>query len=289
MPSPRNVPSTTTPTGLAAIPAALDARREALMAMPGDRIQRSAKLDVGFAAETVMGRIPQIAPHRAALVALFGAMAGTLVDGLLTDARAAKQADVELLMGPPNGDYSEMEADVRAEHTLLITDAQSLANRRLLDAPRIEPARSVASYRALIQSTLALVALFNEKWPLIKDHTPITQTDLVRAANKADAMLLAIGEREQGSTRAPAAELRVRALSALLNNYDQVRRMLSYLRWEEDDADAIAPSLYARRGARRQREEDGVEPTTTPTTPTSNTEPPVASPVTGVPASPFVT
>jgi hypothetical protein len=34
-------------------------------------------------------------------------------------------------------------------------------------------------------------------------------------------------------------------VSHLVSVYDQVRRMITFVRWSEGDADAIAPSLYA--------------------------------------------
>jgi hypothetical protein len=44
---------------------------------------------------------------------------------------------------------------------------------------------------------------------------------------------------------APTADLRARALARLARSYDQLRRMTSYLRWEQGDADRFAPSLAA--------------------------------------------
>ena len=60
--------------------------------------------------------------------------------------------------------------------------------------------------------------------------------------------------------------------------------MVSYLRWDEGDADVIAPSLYGRRPGRRS-DESTVDQPALPTVvaPAS----PVVSP-TGVPLSPFV-
>lgn len=42
---------------------------------------------------------------------------------------------------------------------------------------------------------------------------------------------------------APTADLRARALARLVRSYDQLRRMVSYLRWEQGDADLLAPPL----------------------------------------------
>ena len=51
----------------------------------------------------------------------------------------------------------------------------------------------------------------------------------------------------------------MRALSDLIYGYDQLRRMMSYLRWSEGDADSIVPSLYAGRGRRTASDVDDTD------------------------------
>jgi hypothetical protein len=265
-----------------ALKTALDERRSSLLAIADQDVDRQPKVDASVAAEIVIGSAPQIAHHREAIVAQFGADAGTMIDELPTIARATKQADVELTAAAVHGDLGPMEADLRAEHTLLITDAQSLANRKLLDPQRLDAARGTLSYRQLIHATLVLVALLREQWSTIEEHTPIKKADLDRTEEKATRMLTTLGEREQGATRVPAAEMRLRALTDLVRRYDEVRRMVSYLRWREGDADDIAPSLYARRAGRR----DTTDQAPVPPTPEAPAAPVVLA--NGAPASPFV-
>ena len=71
--------------------------------------------------------------------------------------------------------------------------------------------------------------------------------DLDKIEARAQAMLELLDEREQGSTRLPAEEMRTRALSRLVRTYGEVRRMLTYVRWWEGDADEIAPSIWTGR------------------------------------------
>jgi hypothetical protein len=56
---------------------------------------------------------------------------------------------------------------------------------------------------------------------------------------------------------------RARALSRLVRVYEEVRRMVTFLRWHQDDVDAITPSLWAGRH-RRGRARD-LEPGPSPT------------------------
>jgi hypothetical protein len=278
------MPSTPSSPHSDILKAALDERRPILLAMREDEIERQPKVDASVAAEAVIGQAPQIAAQRDAMIAQFGAAAGALVDELLVVARATKQADVELSLASASKDLSPMEEALAAEHTLLFTDAQALANRKLLDPARLEATRSTLGYRTLIHNTLVLVGLMREQWATIADHTPTTEADLERTATKANAMLTALGERDQGSTRVPALEVRIRALSALVRHYDKIRRMVSFLRWEEGDADEIAPSLYVRKASRRQQDD------ATDATPTDHPAITPATPSNGAPpSSPFVT
>lgn len=269
-----------------ALKTALDERRPSLLAMNEQDVDRQPKVDASVAAEIVIGSAPRIAHHRPAIVAQFGDEAGTLVDELPVVALATKQADVELTAAAVNADLGPLEADMRAEHQLLLTDAQALANRKLIEPQRLDAARGTMSYRQLIHSTLVLVALFREHWAAIESHTPMTTADLDRCEQKATRMLTTLGEREQGASRVPAVELHFRALTDLVRRYDEVRRMVSYLRWREGDADEIAPSLYARRAGRKAQDES------TPSTDVSPAAPAAPAPAVlpnGAPASPFTT
>ncbi|WP_437293039.1 hypothetical protein [Sorangium sp. So ce426] len=44
-----------------------------------------------------------------------------------------------------------------------------------------------------------------------------------------------------------------------MHAYDQTRRAIAYLRWNEGDADTIAPSLYKGRGGRAASSSDTAE------------------------------
>ena len=70
-------------------------------------------------------------------------------------------------------------------------------------------------------------------------------------------LLAALGERGQPLDIAQAegaAERRLRAFALFMRAYDACRRAIAYLRWDEDDADTIAPSLFKGRGGRRPSE-----------------------------------
>lgn len=249
-----------------AFKAILEARRPALMALPEERIYRRSRLDPNTVATIAMAGAQKVAAYRTQLVALCGPLAGEFVDSLRPSAMAARQASIELASVEEARDLSPLHREVMAAYNLLMTDAESLVNRGHLPKDRLERARDVQGYQAALDSLMVLIAVLREHWDRIVGLGPITKADIDNAEDLALRMIDAIAARDHGALRAPAAELRVRALSQVMYEYDQLRRMLTYLRWDEDDADIILPSLYAGRGRRprtdvKEREEpEVVEP-----------------------------
>lgn len=251
------------PTNPVALKEALDRMRPQLEEMPPSDVLE-AKLDATRGAGVVIGSLPRIEKHRAAMVAQFGEQATAQLDELPIIANATKQADIELAAADSATNLSERFAQVAEDHQLLLTDADALANRKLLERSRVDSGRPSQGYRTTATSTLVLISLFRERWEHIKERTPQTLEELDAAEARAQALLRLLDEREQGSTRLPAAEMRARALSRLIHTYGEVRRMLTYVRWWEEDADELAPSLWSNRRKGRPPAVDPVEVATPP-------------------------
>ncbi len=264
-----------------ALKEALDRMRATLEAMPlAEAVQHA--LDPTRSAGVVVGSLPRIEKHRAAMQAQFGDSAITYLDELPIIANATIQADIELTAADSASDLSERFVQVTEDHQLLLTDAEALANRKLLDRARVDAGRPAQGYRAKVKSTLVLIALLRERWEDVKDHTPLTLEELEAIEARAQASLKLLDEREHGSTRLPAEEIRTRALARLVRTYGEVQRMLTYVRWWEGDAEAIAPSLWAgrRKASPRVIEEVVVAPPVSPVLPVL---PPPADPNDGGP------
>ncbi|WP_437627106.1 hypothetical protein [Sorangium sp. So ce1151] len=114
-----------------------------------------------------------------------------------------------------------------------------------------------------------------------------------RAGEIGPQLLAALGVREHGKGPGPteAADKRARAFALLVHAYDQTRRAVAYLRWNEGDADTVAPSLYKGRGGRATASSDTASPedeapadTAAPASP--GAAPPVAASGTAAPAAP---
>jgi len=123
-------------------------------------------------------------------------------------------------------------------------------------------------------------------------HLRRGHADLDRAATLAATFANALGEREKAtSSTSEPAELRVRAYTQLVTTWDEIRRVVTFLRWHQGDVDALAPSLWAGRGRRSDESERTVAPVivagpTAPSTPVVAAPPP-ATPVVTPPAAPI--
>lgn len=174
-------------------------------------------------------------------------------DKLETYALAAWYA--HLIYLPPAGPASPLKvlleeaAPLRAN---LLGDGEALARRGYLDQALLEEIRAGQGHLDLANDLVALSALFADGWDEIRDRTAATEAEINRAAELGPLILAALGVREHGPAPGPtdAADRRARAFTLFVRAYDQARRAVTYLRWDEGDADSFAPSLYRGRGGR---------------------------------------
>ena len=134
---------------------------------------------------------------------------------------------------------------------------------------------------------------------MIEPITPVTVEDLDNAEALVKQFHEMLGAREVGAPEAAEfADVNQRAFTRAVNTYDQVRRAVSFLRWNEGDTDDFAPSLWAGRGASsRRRDEEDASPTAAqpstpavPVVPVAPIAPPAVPVAPGLPgSSPFIT
>ena len=257
---------------------ALETVHDDLIAIPQAELAR-VQLDIPEAVVTVLGAAPEVRRLRPNVVATFGEAKALALDRLEIVARAAGQAHALFLLGTGGADLAaQSEAVIEVRKTLL-TDAQALVNRKLVDEKLLAGLRGVLGYKNQCFDVLQLVGLFRGAWDRVKDHTPVKLEDLDRAETLAHRLAAADGLREQEQAgSSPAGDLRTRAYTLLVSTYDDVRQVVTYLRWKAGDAERIAPSLWAGRG--RKHRPDVPSPTVAPSTP-------VVPPADNGPGGPF--
>ena len=124
-------------------------------------------------------------------------------------------------------------------------------------------------------------------WPQIEGKCALTLEELKRSQAITDALAAYLASREQTPERkAEAMEVRDRAFTLVVDRWDDVRRVVSFVRWKQDDLEEIAPSLFGGRNRKSKTEgqdEKPAQPATTPA-PAANASP--ATPANSQPTTP---
>ncbi|MGK3992261.1 hypothetical protein [Sorangium sp. So ce1024] len=213
-------------------------------------------VDVPRAVSVAIGAVPHLQALRPRFVEELPKHPLSQLDKLQTYALAAWYA--HLLALPASGGQDALKgllAEAAPLREDLLVAAEALAHKGIVDAQRVAEIRRGQGHLDTANDLVALAALFGEAWDAVKNRTTVEWEDVERASRLGPELLVALGARQQPGVPAPkagdAAERRARAFTLLVNAYDACRRAASYLRWNEGDADAIAPSLFARGGGRK--------------------------------------
>lgn len=252
-------PSTTMPRFHAAY-----LRREDEMRSLGDAELSALNLDLVAAVVTVQGVLPHLRTLRGEMESLPGvdlAQIDALEDYALAAAKA--NSDFAIANTPAEELPALVDRAVRLRE-VLVTEARALAARGLLDATQARSFQSGVGYRAVAEDLVNVASFLREHWEPIAARTGVQRFELDEATDLTASIFAALGVRQQApQVAAETARMRQRAFTLLLRAYDQARRAVTFLRWEQGDADAYAPSLYAGRSNGRRKAD--AQPTTTAT------------------------
>ena len=237
---------------------ALESRRAHLLSLDAASL-RIIRVDPVVIVNASIGAAPRLEKFREELVARFGTEATELLDALRPAALALKQADADFDGLTEGNALPPIHQELLAKHAVMLKDAESLVLRGHLPADALTNAREVRGYQATIDSTMVLLSVLRRNWATIGGITPITEQDLADIEAVALRLTDALATRDQASLRGPAYDLRLRAINDAFRTYDQLRRMMTFLRWDEGDVDQILPSLFVGRG--RKPSDVAAEPT----------------------------
>jgi hypothetical protein len=210
-------------------------------------------LDISQAVSIALGVLPGLQSFRPAMARLPDFDIAQL-DKLETFALGAWYT--HLLALPPASASNPVQVLLEEATDLrnsLLSDAEALAARGLLDADSVREIRKGHGNMDIANDLVALSALMGASWGKIENKTAATAEEVHRAGDLGPLLIAALGVREHAVTVTPveAADRKLRAFTLFTGAYDQVRRAVSYLRWNEGDADSLAPSLYKGRGGSR--------------------------------------
>jgi hypothetical protein len=238
----------------AASKAALERRLAEIQAVEDDDVAH-AKVDVHAAVSVVVGALPAIRALREAMGALPGLKAA-LVDGLEDYAWATSEANgrYEHALAPGEDLGPLLEEAMKMRETFRL-DAVSLAHRGFIERERLTAFKGLTGFKNVAFDLMDWALVMRECWPKVQGKSGLTAEEIDAASKLGERLLAAASIKEQQPERiAEAARLRQQALTLLLDAYDEVRRALTFLRWQEEDADTIAPSLFFKNGRRGKQD-----------------------------------
>jgi hypothetical protein len=169
----------------------------------------------------------------------------------------------------------------------MLVSAELLVLFGLVQAARVAAIRSGLGHADTAEDLLALGRLFDELWASVHDKVPITREMIDRAIILSAELQRALGVRQAEPD--PLTEptdrrfVRAQAFTLFARAYKEAQRGVDFLRWYEDDAHRIVPSLYPRRSRKSGAGTDAAEDLTA--TPIVPVPVPVPEPVADVPVA----
>lgn len=260
-----------------------------IQAVDPDKV-RSVNVEVTTAVSRVLGAAPKILALCTDQGQKTPGIDFASLRQLETYAYALQEAHVRCLSsGKSPDELRALTEEGDSLRALLRSDVAALVNRGLIDPARVSSCQGQPGYKTIATELGILASVMLSCWPQIQGKSCVSEQELRRAQSIAEALLAYLGSREQSpEAKAAASEVRDRAFTLLADNYDIARRVVTYLRWNDGDADQIAPSLYG--GKRRSRRDDNDDdnddvPAVTPGAAPVNTTPANTTPANPIPGN----
>lgn len=242
-----------------------DRVRAEIMAVP-DLALTNINVDIPSAIATVLANATTIAGLRDTIAQDLPSTDLTRFDRLLDYAQALAYLQT---------DYMHVEATVKAlpgmyEEALkfretVLSVGKVLTKLQLIESSVFEEAGSVQGHRNVGYELGNLCMRLLERYPSIAGRSALTEEQLVRGKTLASKLLTTAAERDASRVRSGVvAKERHRAYTLLAGAYNEVRRAVVYLRWNEGDADTLAPSFYAGRGSGKKSDKPDAGATDAP-------------------------
>jgi hypothetical protein len=272
--------------GVYAYPEAFQSVLGEIRGLPKEQVQ-PCNLEIPLAATIVLGSLPEITPLRGRVLAELPTFPIDRFDKLETYTAAMAHAHtLYMAASRPPEPVTELVEQCSQMRELLLSDAQALAKRGIIDGSRLKDLKGNNSYRYTAFDVFTLVQILTDNRQKIQGKTAVEPAELQRAQQLAQTLTRALGEREQAPAALEAATSdRDRAFTLFIKAYNDVQRAVSYL--EPQRADEIAPTVYVGGRAARKKPLPP-DPAGTEVTPDPPTAPggPGGVPASAVPDSP---
>jgi hypothetical protein len=133
-------------------------------------------------------------------------------------------------------------------------DITALIARGFIHPDSIKNYTALTGYKNIASDLQIQAQILKDNWSQIEGKCATTLAEVEHALKVAAHLLRLTGLKEQSpAVVANASEQRKRAFTLFRRAYDDARRAIIFLRWHEEDADEIAPSLYAGRTGTKKK------------------------------------
>ncbi len=221
----------------------------------------TVSLDIPATVITVQGAYPEIYALRSQFVQHLPTLDITKVDKLETYGLAMFCAHTDYKAAiEPSASLIELAENATSIRTILLADVNSLIAYGLLAPSVIDGLQGVNGYKNVMTDLALLASILRKNAAKITARTTVKPDELAAAEDLANKLGKAVGLREQSpQIIAEAARNRQAAYTLFIKAYDEVRFGVQYLRRHEEDADSIAPSLFANRGTRKKPADENTD------------------------------
>ncbi|MBN1606708.1 MAG: hypothetical protein JW940_08740 [Polyangiaceae bacterium] len=223
-------------------------------ALPADDVMQ-VNVDIPSAVTTVLGSLPELRDIRPEIQRQLPEFDLASFDKIEDYTLSLTYANAQYLIAiSPPEDLQATGSEGTVLRATLHADVMALVQRGHIDGDQIKQLKGGNGYKNIATDLLILASVLQDNWSEIEGKCATNEAEIDRAIKLAQRILRVVGLREQAPTSvAAASDRRVRAFTLFWRAYDQARRAVGYLRWDDDDADQVAPSLYAGRGNGRRR------------------------------------
>ncbi len=214
-------------------------------------------IDVAAAIVRARSALPGLAEFRQALLKLPGFDVAALDQ---FDDTSNAMLDIDLrYMKFDSGVKDSLDALVReniALRTVAMADTVPLVARGIVSDEEIASIKEGQGRDDLSRDNLRLAALFERVLAMPDAPIAVTKAEVAHLRERATALRAALERSDSLSDEQRAlADMRARIYTLFVNDWSQIRRGMTYLRWDDGDVEALAPSLFLK-GRRAKSEED---------------------------------
>lgn len=212
--------------------------------------------DIEASVLLALGVASAVARYREEARAQLDERAAEAFDLLGPAAQACGRAHADHQVALHGADLESMAGSLSDVRAVLRLEAIALVQGKVMPGSVLQELKGGTGYRDLAFDVLQLASVFRGRWAEVEAHTALAMVEIDRAEAAANAFLTTLAENQQRVGTSPSADIRRRAYTFLVRTYEEVRRAMTFLRWDAGDVDELVPPLSSGRSRNKADEEE---------------------------------